>query len=86
MSFAEKVRKQQSRVYYIRSTPDDSQASWFFLSLKPHMRKPFDRAIAGTAIFDLADYGEILHSGYGEQAAQSLKDKMQKEYGVQYDS
>ncbi len=86
MSFVEKIKKERDIVYYIRSTPEDKIPSWFFLKLNPLKRESFDRVMSGTTTFDLADYGEILHSGYGDQAPQELKQTMRDEYGVEYDS
>ena len=85
MSFVEKIEKERNLVYYIRSTPDDKTNAWFFLKLNPVKRASFDRVLSGIENFDLADYGEILHSGYGDQAPQELKQMMSDKYGVQYD-
>ncbi len=84
-SHMQKLEARRALVYYIRSTPDDKMASWFFLKLDPKLRYDFDDAMNGTAVFDLKDYGEILESGYGEDAADKLKASMSKIYGVEYD-
>jgi hypothetical protein len=86
MGFADKIAKQRALVYYIRSTPEDKMASWFFLKLDPIKRNAFDRAMNGTEVFDLKDFGEILHSGYGDGAPEELKQQMHDEYGVEYDN
>jgi len=85
-SFVEKVRKERTLVYYIRSTPEGKPSSWFFLQLDQNKVTSFDRAINGTKIFDLKDYGTILHSGFGSGAPDALKQEMHELYGVEYDS
>jgi len=84
MSFVQKLAKERALVYYIRSTPSGKEPSWFFLRIYPFKREAFDRVMSGVETFDLKDYGEILHSGYGE-ASKALKKQMRDEYGVEYD-
>lgn len=84
-SFVDKVRKERSLVYYIRTTPAEEPCAWFFLQLDKNKVTLFDRAINGTENFDLKDYGTILHSGYGSNAPDALKQKMHALYGVEYD-
>lgn len=85
MSFVEKIERERNLVYYIRSTPVGKENCWFFLKLNPFKRDSFNRVMSGINDFDLADYGEILHSGYGDQAPQELKQTMSEKYGVKYD-
>ena len=84
-SFVDKVKKERTLVYYIRSKPAGEPSSWFFLQLDKNKVTLFDRAMNGTKNFDLKDYGTILRSGYGSGAPDALKQEMHELYGVEYD-
>lgn len=85
MGFVEQLEKQRSVVYYIHSTPDDGEPSWFFLKLDVGKQSAFDQAMSGTETFDLKHFGQVLHSGYGANASDKLKVQMKRKYGVEYD-
>jgi hypothetical protein len=82
--FADRIKQERNRCYYLKFTPKDGRAAYYFLLVDPLKETAFLKALEGTEKFNLEHYGQILHSGYGEPAPE-LKAEMKEKYKITYD-
>lgn len=66
-----------------RGTGTDGKPFWAYMCIKPSMAQAFkDARDMGT--FRLEDYGTILELGEGEEVPAGIKQRMEREYGVNH--
>lgn len=63
---------------------EHGQPFWAYLCISPTMAKAFDDA-RKSGQFNLAEYGTIIESGEGETVPDTIKTRMQNDYGVRDD-
>lgn len=80
MNFAAKILKENELVYGL-STVKNGRKLWYIVKIEKAKHEVFKRTLEGTALFNLTDFGEILHSGEGEPS-DALKDEMREKYGM----
>ncbi|NBX04127.1 MAG: hypothetical protein EBR02_08760 [Alphaproteobacteria bacterium] len=84
MQFAKKViRGEGHRLYYIRGTTDIGLATWYFALIRPTMLAAYEK-LDKKSHYDIADYGDVLLSGYGEYAPDDVIERMNREYNCQF--
>jgi len=68
-------------VYLVRGGRDHTNRSaWYFIRVHSPKIRAFFKAISGGKI-DLAAYGEIIESGYGEAPPETIIAHMRAHYG-----
>ncbi|MEZ5691557.1 MAG: hypothetical protein R3D71_07825 [Rickettsiales bacterium] len=82
-NFSERLTKETALVYDFRATID-GEDRFFIIKVSPTKRKAFLKAVKDNATFQLEDFGEILHRGWGEPT-DDLKQHLQEKYGMYAD-
>ncbi len=82
-SFAERIQAQRNRMYYLRFMPADGRSAYYFVLVDPPKEKSFLKALKGTEVFNLEEYGTIVKSGYGDPSPE-LKKEMKEKYNITY--
>jgi hypothetical protein len=80
-SLAKRLRKSRSDLIYLVRGRDRGRAAWHYVLVDKEKREIF-LAKSRTGSMDVADYGEILYSGWGEDPSQDIIDKINEEFGL----
>ncbi|APR98296.1 hypothetical protein [Wolbachia endosymbiont of Folsomia candida] len=80
-SFAKRTRKSRSDLIYLVRGKDRGKSAWHYVLVDKEKREMF-LAKSRTGSMDVADYGEILYSGWGEDPPQDIVDKINEEFGL----
>ena len=70
--FRQRIIKNSGTICQFQAVEDNGLPAYYFIALKPEKITVFEGAIE-TGNFDLSEYGEILHSGYGFPKEQDKK-------------
>ena len=76
--------KQEERVYLVRGK-DKGRPAWHYVLLvddEETIQKFKDKVKSGT--LDVADYGQVLKSGWGKDPPNEVKDWIDKQYSTIY--
>ena len=80
-SFADATRRSRSDLIYLVRGKDRGRSAWHYVLVDKDKREMFV-AKSRTGAMDVADYGEILYSGWGEDPPQEIVDKINEEFGL----
>ncbi|MBD0391543.1 hypothetical protein IC220_03615 [Wolbachia endosymbiont of Pentalonia nigronervosa] len=80
-SHADAARRSRSDLIYLVRGKDRGRSAWHYVLVDKEKREMF-LAKSRTGSMDVADYGEILHSGWGENPPQEVVDKINEEFGL----
>ncbi|WCR53509.1 MAG: hypothetical protein PG981_000531 [Wolbachia endosymbiont of Ctenocephalides orientis wCori] len=80
-SHAEATRRSRSDLIYLVRGKDRGKSAWHYVLVDKDKREMF-LAKSRTGAMDVADYGEILYSGWGEDPPQDIVDKINEEFGL----
>lgn len=80
-SFADATRRSRADLIYLVRGKDRERAAWHYVLVDKDKREMF-LAKSRTRAMDVADYGEILYSGWGENPPQEIVDKINEEFGL----
>lgn len=83
MSFVNLINSDKNNVYDLRVKLTTGEDCYYFFKVFPDRKNLFLTLLTKGNQINLAKYGEILESGYGEPE-QSLIDEMSKKYGLDY--
>lgn len=83
-SFADRIKAEKNRCYYLKFTPKDGRQAYYFVLIDPIKENAFLKALKGTEKFNLEHFGTIINSGYGEPSPE-LKAEMKEKYKITYD-
>ena len=75
-------RKSTERIYLVRGKVSN-RASWRYVLVKKHLLGLFLKQTKGGSL-DVADFGEILRSGFGEDPPEGTIDKILKEFDFKF--
>jgi hypothetical protein len=75
-----KLFKQNQRVYYVQHKPKGGDACYFFLLLHAQKETEFLHAIKHKPVFDLRDYGDVIDSGFGDEAPEQVMEWIKNWY------
>lgn len=70
-----------NQVHKLKAKDTTGRWAYYFVLVRPSQEQAFLKAIRGTGVIDLQDYGEVIASCYGETATQEIRDFLKKEYG-----
>lgn len=80
MSFAGKVIQQQGGgIRFVRAT-EQEKSCWFYVRIDDDKIGSYKRALKSDPL-NLADYGAILKSGWGEMPSRNTQRYIHKRYG-----
>ncbi|WP_341808630.1 hypothetical protein [Wolbachia endosymbiont (group E) of Neria commutata] len=80
-AFAKRTRKSRSDLIYLVRGKDRGKSAWHYVLVDKEKREMF-LAKSRSGSMDVADYGEILYSGWGEDPPQDIVDKINEEFGL----
>ncbi|MGL9725464.1 MAG: hypothetical protein ACR5KV_01775 [Wolbachia sp.] len=80
-SFADATKRSRSDLIYLVRGKDRGRSAWHYVLVNKEKREMF-LAKSRTGSIDVADYGEILYSGWGEDPLQAIVDKINEEFGL----
>lgn len=66
-----------------RGVDENDNPCWAYMCIKPSMAKPFKEA-RDKGLFDIEDYGAIIESGEGVEPPDEVKQRMEREYGMNH--
>ncbi|OEY86771.1 hypothetical protein BIY23_01915 [Wolbachia pipientis] len=79
-SFADQTRRSRSDLVFLVRGKDRDKAAWHYVLVDKDKKEMF-LAKSRTGSMDVADYGEILYSGWGEFPSRDIKNKINAEFG-----
>jgi hypothetical protein len=75
----EALRDEGSLIYLVRGK-DEGRAAWHFVKVDRAKLASFKQALS-TGSLDASEYGEILHSGWGEDPPEEARRELAEKYG-----
>jgi hypothetical protein len=81
MSFRSKIigQSNKSSLVYLVTAKADGKPAWYYLQVDEPKHKAFQKQLA-TGSLDLAAYGTIVQSGWGEQPPEHIAEIMLKTF------
>lgn len=85
MSFAARIAKEKDKVYCLQYDKGTRESCYFFVKINPMRETAFLKALDGglSAQYQLADFGEVVASGWGEPPAR-VKEVMAEQYALTF--
>jgi hypothetical protein len=81
MSFISQILSQEGgTVRYIKAV-ENGRPAWFFVKLNPEQYSQYKKAIKSRSL-ELKDFGEIIASGWGEEAPKDVIDELKRQYDI----
>ena len=71
------------RLFYIKATANNGLPAWYFVFVRPAKLAAFQR-LTKSDVYDIADYGDVIKSGYGRQAPKEVICLMNTEYNCNF--
>lgn len=68
-------------LYELNGTVKGRKA-WYILKVIPEKHAELKRKLAAASSMELTEYGEILHSGWGDAPDEALRQRIKDEYGI----
>lgn len=79
-SFADAAKYSRADCVFLVRGKDRGRSAWHYVLVDKDKKEMF-LAKSRTGSIDVALYGQILHSGWGEDPPQDIVDKINKEFG-----
>jgi preprotein translocase subunit SecA len=76
----EYIRANSGHCYQVTGKDSTGQVAWYFVLVDPDKKEAFLEHIQGDS-YDIADYGRIIASGYGETIPESVQQHLRDKYG-----
>ena len=71
------------RLCYLQARDERGEVAWYFILLHPAKLSAFNKLTENSS-YDIADYGQILDSGYGVTAPREVLESMNKKYDCDF--
>ncbi|MBQ4875354.1 MAG: hypothetical protein HRK26_04525 [Rickettsiaceae bacterium H1] len=81
MSRAEQVRRKRSQNVFLVRGKDRNRSAWHYVLVDNNKRELFLAATRSGSL-DVADYGEVLESGWGEDPPKSVVKRIEDEFNL----
>ena len=81
MSHAEKMRRRRSQNVFLVRGKDRGRAAWHYVLVDNQKRELFLAATRSGSL-DVADYGEVLESGWGEDPPKHVVKRIEDEFNL----
>ena len=79
MSFLEKIKSSRSELLYLVRGKDKGEKCWHYVMVDK-FKLPLFKEKLKTGSLDVADFGQILQSGWGENPPEDIVAKIKAEY------
>ena len=76
-------KENSTKRFYLVRGKDNGRAAWQYVLVKKHLLGLFLKRVKGGVI-KVADFGDILRSGFGKDPPEGTTDKILKEYDFQF--
>lgn len=80
-SFADAAKRSRLDLIYLVRGKDRGKSAWHYVLVDKDKKEMFI-AKSRTGAMDVADYGEIIYSGWGEDPPKEIVDKINEEFGL----
>lgn len=80
MSFADKLMKRRGEYVYLVRGKDRGKPAWHYVLIEKMKLPIFLEMVKGESI-DVAKYGKVLYSGWGEDPPEDIVKKVEEEFG-----
>jgi len=80
MSFAEKFKSSLGELVYLVRGKDKGREAWHYVFLQKTKSSLFLAKLRQGSL-DVADYGEVLYSGWGKNPPESIVQKIKERFG-----
>lgn len=67
-------------IFLVKGKDTTNRQAWYYVMVEKSKKHLFEE-VEGSQPLNLTDYGQILHSGYGDEPPDDIKAKMEEEYG-----
>lgn len=74
------IKSRADMCYQVMGRDITGRVAWYFILADKEKREQFLAHKPGDS-YDLADYGKVIASGYGEEVPQDVKDMLKEKYG-----
>jgi hypothetical protein len=74
------IRSRNDLCFQVMGKDSTGRVAWYFVLIDKEKKEKFLSHKPGDS-YDLADYGKIIVSGYGEFVPQDVKDMLKEKYG-----
>ena len=81
MSHAEKMKRRRSQNVFLVRGKDRGRAAWHYVLVDNQKREMFLAATKSGSL-DVADYGEVLESGWGEDPPERVVKRIEEEFNL----
>ncbi len=84
MSFAAKFLQQSQGkdIFYVVVEDTRQKLAWYYVKVQPGKAHAFEQALKGPT--DLALWGQVLYSGYGEASPSNIRNIMKQKFGFEH--
>ena len=79
-SYSDMLRARMGKYVYTVRGQDRGWDAWHIVLVKPKLLDQFKKKIM-TGSIDVADYGEVLYSGWGKDPSEDVLKKIEEEFG-----
>lgn len=69
-----------NRLFLVFANDHTTARAYYYVLAHPLKIPQFQKALAGQNPIDLADYGEIIESGYGDEVPADIKARIEAQY------
>lgn len=78
-SFTERLQNSQGDMVYLVHGKDSGKDAWHYVLIEK-MKLPLFKHALATGTVDAAQYGKLLHSGWGKEPPQEITDAVKKQF------
>lgn len=83
-TFSDKeIKNKFTLVMLLQAVVEDDRSAFYYIAVSGAMLEEFKQAVEKREVFDLADFGSIILSGYGEPTSDVIK-YMEENYKINH--
>jgi len=80
-SAVDNLKSSKADLIYLVKGTDDNRKAWYYVLVERLKLSLFLKALNDSTIH-LENYGEVLHSAYGDEPPEEITKKVKEEYGI----
>ena len=82
MSFVDNLKKERSKVYYIKTLEQEIQCHYFIM-VDNNKTSEFNKALQSSDEFNISEYGEVVYQIKGAEVPDFIKKEMLEKYDLE---
>lgn len=79
-NYAQSVATRPDHIFLVRGKDTTGERAWYYVMIDRGKREAF-KSQHRVPYLKLTDYGNILHSGFGDYPPENIRSIMEKEHG-----